>query len=1033
MAAIRRTDFSMPKSVNFAKSLRKLRDAWQLSKYPVKMAAFKDNTNPALAVEVDLFSDEGGDAEWCAACNTKPEIETYIAPDGVRRCGCALEDLKSTMHTLVILDNRSHMHKNISHNNSTDSDSDESISNVNGGKNPIPPFDSGDVDESPINVLGLMEVFACAQCVQINFKQVQFFLDVDGAFKCSHGAVSEEAQAEIARSFFITHFDFSAEVGTLCTYKQEVERLSAELTDTLSKNSELESALHDNAERLHALQNQIGETCAKNRNLTSQLNSRLEENRKFIDLKTELEQLKVKFSDLNVNFNSEVVQHCATKDKEIDCLKAEIQKRSIDMDELNFELNSLRDDSMKQREQFRNDLALWKLREKELLKSITEGEINIGRLNAAVKQINDKDAEIFKLRDELAAMKTARSMVKGMINPVTKVVSDGAVSAFTPVATRPLTKNVGNQSPASPKVPTTFQTAIPTTSWGNQQTPPRLSSQNRPFMTHSQRQFHSLQLQQCQSSNEQSNVNLTQPLLYSGLQHFQQYGQHDGQKPFQQPKGYQFQPIQQPASPEFNRNHPSGSLAAHAAVHVVSQSTAPLSSQSTVLLPAQAAVPRTSNLAGLEAGALAGQQAFLSSDPQTSQSNHAQAVQSRAFPASQSTDQGVVQPTVSQSTKVNTTQVNSPTRPQVAQPTVLTTVSAASTEGAQPEQSNSQLVQQSASKSKSRVSLLDESEEIQSVNIDLLKYIKIFTGSPDYPWEEFLPAFENAAEFGRWNDKTKCHLVKSKFGGIAQKLMTSIKERGVPYSFQMIKDEFEQHFGDPVNEDTYFNRFCNLKCKDGESVQSFSQRTEEIFRKAFPAEKIDAPRLKSCFIRGLPSTIREKVENRNPKNFKEAKTVAIEIQQRLLEERKLYRPEYELAAVKAVQNPGVSLSPENLNLLLNLSEWAKRQSPSPSSPAAVNIPSTTESDTKKSPGSVAGIRPRICDFCRKPGHHIRYCQQHKQYLENLEKKGNKIQLNPESKPFVPIESRECYNCKGVGHLAKDCPSKQSVNTNDHTE
>ena len=188
------------------------------------------------------------------------------------------------------------------------------------------------VEESPINVLGLMEVFACAQCVQINFKQVQFFLDVDGAFKCSHGAVSEEAQAEIARSFFITHFDFSAEVGTLCTYKQEVERLSAELTDTLSKNSELESALHDNAERLHALQNQIGEMCAKNRNLTSQLNSRLEENRKFIDLKTELEQLKVKFSDLNVNFNSEVVQHCATKDKEIDCLKAEIEKRSIDMD-----------------------------------------------------------------------------------------------------------------------------------------------------------------------------------------------------------------------------------------------------------------------------------------------------------------------------------------------------------------------------------------------------------------------------------------------------------------------------------------------------------------------------------------------------------------------------------------------------------------------------------------------------------------------------------------------------------------------------
>ena len=171
------------------------------------------------------------------------------------------------------------------------------------------------VDESPINVLGLMEVFACAQCVQINFKQVQFFLDVDGAFKCSHGAVSEEAQAEIARSFFITHFDFSAEVGTLCTYKQEVERLSAELTDTLSKNSELESALHDNAERLHALQNQIGETCAKNRNLTSQLNSRLEENRKFIDLKTELEQLKVKFSDLNVNFNSEVVQHCEMKFK----------------------------------------------------------------------------------------------------------------------------------------------------------------------------------------------------------------------------------------------------------------------------------------------------------------------------------------------------------------------------------------------------------------------------------------------------------------------------------------------------------------------------------------------------------------------------------------------------------------------------------------------------------------------------------------------------------------------------------------------
>jgi Ty3 transposon capsid-like protein/Zinc knuckle len=379
---------------------------------------------------------------------------------------------------------------------------------------------------------------------------------------------------------------------------------------------------------------------------------------------------------------------------------------------------------------------------------------------------------------------------------------------------------------------------------------------------------------------------------------------------------------------------------------------------------------------------------------------------------------------------LNNKQVNSSTRPQVALPTVSTAVSAARTEGVQPEQSNLQSVQQSAFNSKARVSLVDESEEIQSVNIDLLKYIKVFTGSPDYPWEEFLPAFENAAEFGRWNDKTKCHLVKSKFGGNALKLMTSIKERGLPYTFQTIKDEFEQHFGDPVNEDTYFNRFCNLKCKDGESVQSFSQRTEEIFRKAFPTEKIDAPRLKSGFIRGLPSSIREKVENRNPKNFKEAKTAAIEIQQRLLEERKLYRPEYELAAVKAVQNPSVSLSPENLNLLLNLSEWAKRLSPSLSLPVVDSSPSTTESDEKTSPSSVAGTRPRLCDFCRKPGHHIRYCQQHKQYLESLE---NKTQLNPEYKPFVPIENRECYNCKGVGHLAKDCTSKQSVNTNDHTE
>jgi hypothetical protein len=1028
VAAIRRTDFSMPKSVNFAKSLRKLRDAWQLSKYPVKMAAFKDNTNPAQAAEIDLFSDEEGEAEWCIACNKKSEIETYIAPDGVRRCGCALVDLESTMHTLVTFDNRNHMQKNTSQNNSTGGDSDESSSNVNVGQSSTSPIDSGDGGKSPSNVAGMIEIFACAQCTQINFKQVQFFLDVDGAFKCSHGAVSEVAQAEIARSFFVTHFDFSAEVGTLRTYKQEVERLSAELTDALSKNFVLESALHDNAERLHALHNQIGETCARNRNLYSQLNSKLEDNRKFIDLKTELEELKVKFSKLNVNFNSEVVQHCATKDKEIDCLKTELQKRNIDMDELNFELNSFRYDSMKQREQFRNDLAMWKLRENDLLKSITEGEINIGRLNAAMKQINDKDAEILILRDELAALKTAHSMAEKVVNQVTKVGSGGAVSAFSPVKSCPLTKNAGNESLASPKVPISVNAAISTVSWGNQRTPPRVGYQNQPFMIHSQQQFHPVH---SQSSNEHPNVNFSQPLWYSGLQKFQQC-QRDGQKPFQQPNVYQFQPINQSTSPQFNRNHPTGlqqvpqgvgqlheqqqsvhqqqfdhaanSHVAHSSAHRAAHSFVRVLSQPTASLPAQTAVPLTPHATGFETASSAGQQTILSSDPQTSKSNCAQVVQSSAIP------------------------VNSPTRSQVAQPTVSTTVSATSTEGAQPEQSNSKSVQQSASESKTRVSLEKESEEIQSVNIDLLKYVKIFTGSPDYPWEEFLPAFENAAEFGRWNDKTKCHLLKSKFGGNAQKLMTSIKERGVPYTFQTIKDEFEQHFGDPVNEDTYFNRFCNLKCKDSESVQSFSQRTEEIFRKAFPTEKIDAPRLKSGFIRGLPSSIREKVENRNPNNFKEAKTVAIEIQQRLLEERKLYRPEYELAEVKAVQNPSVSLSPENLNLLLNLSEWAKRQSPS-FSPLVVGCsPSNTESDARTSPSSVT--RSWVCDFCRKPGHRIRYCQQHKQYLESLE---NKTHLNPEHKPFVPIEERECYYCKGVGHLANDCAFKQSVNTNDHTE
>ena len=256
----------------------------------------------------------------------------------------------------------------------------------------------------------------------------------------------------------------------------------------------------------------------------------------------------------------------------------------------------------------------------------------------------------------------------------------------------------------------------------------------------------------------------------------------------------------------------------------------------------------------------------------------------------------------------------------------------------------------------------------------LYRNLKPFSGSADYTFEEFVANFENARLVGNWVEDEVCPLFKGVLNGEPFKKMLRIEKReGASLKFDAVKEEFLRLYGDPATKTTFFEKFCALKCKDSESVRNFSQRAEEYFSKAFPENGGDQDMLKSRFIKGLPERIADKVEDRNPKSFKEALTAAIEIEQRFEEKEKQV---FEVAAIKSTPKEKVELSPQVIRLL---NVWV-------------------DNSTQQS-APTAGYS-----------------------------------MGKSTKPFVPIENRECYNCKGVGHLFKDCTlEKGQLNDNDHSE
>jgi Zinc knuckle len=308
----------------------------------------------------------------------------------------------------------------------------------------------------------------------------------------------------------------------------------------------------------------------------------------------------------------------------------------------------------------------------------------------------------------------------------------------------------------------------------------------------------------------------------------------------------------------------------------------------------------------------------------------------------------------------------------------------------------------------------------------LYKSLKHFSGSADYTFEEFIANFENARLVGNWAEEEVCPLFKGVLSGEPFKKMLRIEKReGASLKFEAVKEEFARLYGDPATKTTFFEKFCALKCKDGESVRNFSQRAEEYFSKAFTEDGGDPDMLKSRFIKGLPERIADKVENRNPKTFKEALTAAIEIEQRFAEKEK---PVFEVAAIKSSPKEKVELSPRAIHLLNSWGDELAQQS-------APTVGFPTRKTASKSEVNETGARPRfICVYCNKPGHRTEFCFTMKKDLVEKAKKTANSNLNPESQSYVPRDNITCYNCNQPGHIAKNCPAKvQPLNDNDHTE
>ena len=274
-------------------------------------------------------------------------------------------------------------------------------------------------------------------------------------------------------------------------------------------------------------------------------------------------------------------------------------------------------------------------------------------------------------------------------------------------------------------------------------------------------------------------------------------------------------------------------------------------------------------------------------------------------------------------------------------------------------------------------------------DLSLISLIPKWSGlEAGVPLEEFFSSIEGSAQIGRWEQSDKIRIAVLKLTGAAKLFYNGCPElHKEDVTWDKFKDAFNQRFKDAHSDQFHFMQLQTARQKKNESPREFADRCRALAQKVMC--KADDPvaqgihrenadrMLLASFVAGLIGIPGKQVRYANPRNIEQALSIALSVQEAENQER------------------------FNETFYTRFDDSVRLVSRSPSR--------SDREETRRSADAQAV-------------NHLR--GQRYESPRNTSKPSNSQNRNEQTKAAVT-----CYECRGLGHLARECPTRLKRATN----
>jgi GTP cyclohydrolase II len=270
-------------------------------------------------------------------------------------------------------------------------------------------------------------------------------------------------------------------------------------------------------------------------------------------------------------------------------------------------------------------------------------------------------------------------------------------------------------------------------------------------------------------------------------------------------------------------------------------------------------------------------------------------------------------------------------------------------------------------------------------DLSLISLVPKWSGlEASVPLEEFFSSIEGLAQIGRWDESDKIRIAVLKLKGAAKLFYNRCPQLHTQQvTWETFKAAFSQRFRDVHSDKFHFMQLQTARQKKEESPREFADRCRSLAQRVMC--KVDDPvaqrihrenadrMLLGSFIARLRGEPRKQVRYANPQNIEHALSIALTVQEAENQEK------------------------FNETFYTRFDDSVRLLSQSPSRPRREDGKYRRSGDTQ----AVNHLRGQCYEYPR-----------------NANKPSNSGNRNEQTKAAV-----KCFECQGLGHFAKECPTR----------